>query len=156
MTTDSLLIDCDGHILEPPDLWERYLEPAYRDRALRLRVDPDDGYEYVEIDTRRAKLTRPGTLGTLGGMGKQVDEATQLRQRAMRGEIRPEEVRAQQAERKRETRRKILAGAMVLDRLARGDLAEKLFMADMDRFLERDQDRELFGLPPKAPHREDL
>ena len=94
MTTDSVLIDCDGHILEPPNLWEQYLDPAYRDRALHIRVDPDDGYEYLEIDSRRAKLTRPGTLGTLGGMGKQVDEATQLRQRAMRGEIRPEEVRA--------------------------------------------------------------
>ncbi len=56
MTTDSVLIDCDGHILEPPDLWEQYLDPAYRDRALRIRVDPDDGYEYLEIDSRRAKL----------------------------------------------------------------------------------------------------
>ncbi len=77
MATDSLLIDCDGHILEPPDLWERYIDPRYRDRSLRLRIDPDDGYEYLEIDAKRAKLTRPGTLGTLGGMGKQVDEATQ-------------------------------------------------------------------------------
>ena len=58
--------------------------------------------------------------------------------------------REQQAERKRQTRRKILAGAMVLDRLARGEVAEKLFLADMDRFLERDQDRELFGLPARA------
>ena len=52
MTTDSLLIDCDGHILEPPDLWEHYLDPAYRDRTLRIRVAPDDGYEYLEIDSR--------------------------------------------------------------------------------------------------------
>ena len=54
-----------------------------------------------------------------------------------------------QEERKRVTRRKILAGAMVLDRVARKDLAEKLFKADMERFLERDQDRALFGLPPR-------
>ena len=26
-------IDADGHVLEPPDLWERYLEPAFRARA---------------------------------------------------------------------------------------------------------------------------
>ena len=44
MTTDPLLIDCDGHILEPADLWEIYLEPAYRDRALRIRVG-EDGFE---------------------------------------------------------------------------------------------------------------
>ena len=38
---------------------------------------------------------------------------------------------------------------MVLDRVARKELAEKLFKADMERFLERDQDRALFGLPPR-------
>jgi len=37
-------VDADGHILEPPDLWERYLEPAYRDRALRSKRD-DRGLE---------------------------------------------------------------------------------------------------------------
>ena len=58
--------------------------------------------------------------------------------------------RESQEERKRETRRKILAGAMVLDRVARKDLSEKLFKADMDRFLERDQDRALFDLPRKT------
>ena len=51
--------------------------------------------------------------------------------------------------RKRETRRKILAGAMVLDRVARGDLTEQLFQADMERFLVHDRDRALFGLPPR-------
>ena len=39
---------------------------------------------------------------------------------------------------------------MVLDRVARGELKETLFKADMDRFLERDQDRALFDLPPRA------
>ena len=29
----------DGHILEPPDLWETYLEPKYRDRAIRIVLD---------------------------------------------------------------------------------------------------------------------
>jgi hypothetical protein len=29
-------IDADGHILEPPDLWESYLEAKYRPRALGL------------------------------------------------------------------------------------------------------------------------
>src|SRR5215831_15556069 len=32
-------VDADGHILEAPDLWERHLEPRYRERALRLRRD---------------------------------------------------------------------------------------------------------------------
>ena len=29
-------VDADGHILEPPDLWEDYIDPKYRDRALRF------------------------------------------------------------------------------------------------------------------------
>ena len=73
MTTD-LVIDCDGHILEPPDLWETYLEPRYRDRALRIRVG-SDGFEFLEIDGRPSTIARQGQLGTLGGMGKRVDEA---------------------------------------------------------------------------------
>jgi uncharacterized protein len=93
VTTNELIIDCDGHILEPPDLWEKYLEPKYRDRALRIRMG-DDGYEYLEIDTKRAKLTRPGALGTMGGMGRDVDAARKLREQVARGEVRPEDVRA--------------------------------------------------------------
>ena len=30
------VIDADGHVLEPPDLWETYLEDKYRGRALRI------------------------------------------------------------------------------------------------------------------------
>ena len=36
-------IDADGHVLEPPDLWETYLEPKYRDRALRVRTNRSKG-----------------------------------------------------------------------------------------------------------------
>ena len=92
MTTDAMLIDCDGHILEPPDLWEKYLEPRYRDRAIRIRVG-DDAFEYLEIDGKRAVLPRPGQLGNLGGMGNVSTRRKHLRERAMRGEIRPEEMR---------------------------------------------------------------
>ena len=31
------IIDADGHILEPPDLWEKYLEAKYRPRAIKIR-----------------------------------------------------------------------------------------------------------------------
>jgi hypothetical protein len=30
------VIDADGHILEPPDLWGRYTEPRYRDRLKEM------------------------------------------------------------------------------------------------------------------------
>ena len=87
---------------------------------------------------------------------KPEDRIRQLEERRARinAEIQRVRSRESQEERKRETRRKILAGAMVLDRVARKDLSEKLFKADMDRFLERDQDRALFGLPPRPAKQE--
>src|SRR5579883_695297 len=69
MKNGELVIDADGHILEPPDLWERYLEPQYRERAVRIRVG-DDGFEFLEIDRRRAQLTSSALLASLGGMKK--------------------------------------------------------------------------------------
>jgi hypothetical protein len=61
-------IDCDGHILEPPDLWETYLEPRYRDRAIRIRVG-SDGLECFEWDGKLSRYMAPGFPGALGGMG---------------------------------------------------------------------------------------
>jgi predicted TIM-barrel fold metal-dependent hydrolase len=62
-------IDADGHVLEPPDLWETYLEERYRPRALRIRAD-DAGLEYLEIDGKPSARTRGGSLGLLGAMGE--------------------------------------------------------------------------------------
>jgi predicted TIM-barrel fold metal-dependent hydrolase len=61
-------VDADGHILEPPDLWERYLEPKYRDRALRI-VRDEAGLEELEIGGRRSTMSRRGFPSTLGAMG---------------------------------------------------------------------------------------
>jgi predicted TIM-barrel fold metal-dependent hydrolase len=82
MNTEDLVIDADGHILEPPDLWEKYLEPKYRDRAIRISVG-DDGYEFLEVDRHRARMVTQGQLGTLGGMGKKVAEANRRRADAL-------------------------------------------------------------------------
>jgi len=66
-------VDADGHVLEAPDLWERYLEPTYRERALRIRRDAD-GLEYLEIGGKPSERSRRGFPGTLGGMGKDEGE----------------------------------------------------------------------------------
>ena len=63
-------VDADGHVLEPPDLWETYLEEKYRARALRIQVD-NDGYEYLEINGQPSKRSRKGSLGLLGAMGEE-------------------------------------------------------------------------------------
>jgi len=63
-------VDADGHILEAPDLWERYLEPKYRDRAVRIRSD--ERGEYLEVDGRKAKMARndfPASLGVMDQLG---------------------------------------------------------------------------------------
>ncbi len=62
-------VDADGHILEPADLWENYLEKKYLDRALRIKVD-DDGLEYLEINGEPSRRTRKGSLAIMGAMGE--------------------------------------------------------------------------------------
>ena len=70
-------VDADGHILEPPDLWERYLEPKYRDRALRLILD-DRGLEQLEIGGAPSIMSRRGSPSVLGAMGDPDLRAIQL------------------------------------------------------------------------------
>lgn len=66
-------IDADGHILEPPDLWERYIDPQFRDRAIRLRPGKD-GLEVLEFGGRPSKYMAPGSLTFAGAMGKPIEE----------------------------------------------------------------------------------
>ena len=56
------VIDCDSHVMEPADLWQRYLEPKYRDRA--IRIEEEDGVEKLVIG-ERVVLQR--VLAALGG-----------------------------------------------------------------------------------------
>ena len=64
----SAAVDADAHILEPPDLWEQYIDPKYRDRALRIRID-ENGLEELEINGQRSTMSRRGFPSTLGAMG---------------------------------------------------------------------------------------
>src|SRR5581483_10191663 len=66
------LIDADGHVLEPPDVWARYVDPKYRERAIRVRREADG--DVLEIDGRPAALTTREMLAGFGGMGKTVEE----------------------------------------------------------------------------------
>ena len=43
------IVDSDGHVLEPPDFWADYVDPAYRDRVPKLMVDTD-GKERLLIE----------------------------------------------------------------------------------------------------------
>ena len=65
------VVDADGHVLEPEDMWRRFLEPQWRDRAIRIAVD-DEGMENLLIDGRPHMLVR-GIMGMIGGVGMQDD-----------------------------------------------------------------------------------
>lgn len=51
-------------------------------------------------------------------------------------------------ERKKDVRRKILLGALVLERLGQGDARAESLKAELGQYLRRENDRALFGLPP--------
>jgi predicted TIM-barrel fold metal-dependent hydrolase len=60
------VIDADGHILEPLDIWDNYMDPAYRDRAPRLFVDTD-GKERLRVESKI--IGGPRGLGLIGAIG---------------------------------------------------------------------------------------
>src|ERR1700755_892156 len=59
-------IDADGHILEPLDLWDKYIAPAYHDRRPRFVID-DNGKERLSVDGKL--LGNPRGIGSLGSVG---------------------------------------------------------------------------------------
>ncbi|MGH7009305.1 MAG: amidohydrolase family protein, partial [Caulobacteraceae bacterium] len=58
----NLVIDCASHVMEPADLWLRYLGPKYRDRA--IRIERRDGVEHLIIGE---VSVLQGVLAGLGG-----------------------------------------------------------------------------------------
>lgn len=58
----TAVVDCDSHVMEPADLWETYLEPKYRDRA--IRIAEVDGVESLIMD---GEVILAGVLAGLGG-----------------------------------------------------------------------------------------
>ena len=70
--TRMLTVDADGHVLEPRDTWQKYLEPAFRDRAIRI-VEDAEGVEVLMADGR-PHLEMRGRLAGLGGIGMDSQE----------------------------------------------------------------------------------
>lgn len=69
----ELVIDADGHVLEPGDVWVRYIDPRYRAEAIRVRRAAD-GRDELMIHGCPAQLTTPEMLGGFGGMGMPLEE----------------------------------------------------------------------------------
>jgi predicted TIM-barrel fold metal-dependent hydrolase len=63
-----LVIDCDQHLFETPDLWSRYIDPDQREKALRLETDAM-GYTWLRWQDERvmpAFHQIPGDTETIG------------------------------------------------------------------------------------------
>ncbi len=73
MPSKDIVVDADGHILEPPDLWEKYLEEKYQPRSIKV-VKNEKGLECLQYDGKLSAMAQPGFLAALGGMGKEQDQ----------------------------------------------------------------------------------
>ena len=67
------VVDMDSHVMEPPDLWLNYLEPQYRDRAIRIDRNAEGG-ESLIVDN---KVLLSGRLTALGGVEHDTRDAFQ-------------------------------------------------------------------------------
>ena len=79
-TQNALTVDADGHVLEPRDTWQKYIEPNLRDRAIRIEKD-DEGVEVLLVEDRPHMALR-GRLGALGGIGMDSEDLMTVGQRS--------------------------------------------------------------------------
>ena len=55
------VISADCHVLEPPDLWERRIEPKFRHRLPRVEID-SKGHKTLTVEGARPLRIRDFTL----------------------------------------------------------------------------------------------
>lgn len=68
------------------------------------------------------------------------------KQAKLRSEIQQAKAKISNEKRKQETKKKILIGAMILSKVADGEWPEERLKSAMDKYLEKNSDRELFDL----------
>src|SRR3989475_1860368 len=66
MPSASDVVDAAGHILEPLDLWDTYIDPEFRERRPRFVID-DNGKERLSVEGKL--LGNPRGIGSLGSVG---------------------------------------------------------------------------------------
>jgi predicted TIM-barrel fold metal-dependent hydrolase len=63
------VIDADGHVTEPPNLWEEHMDPRFRDGCPKL-ITIEDGHEILRLEYNDAiDLSRGRARITFGGVG---------------------------------------------------------------------------------------
>src|SRR5258707_13684127 len=61
------VIDADGHICEPPAVWNDYIEKRHRAAAIRVERDPD-GRDWISINGTMRRNLRPAAACGPWGM----------------------------------------------------------------------------------------
>jgi predicted TIM-barrel fold metal-dependent hydrolase len=69
------VVSADSHVVEPPDLWGQYIDPAFRDRA--PKVDHVGGREAFVIDGLPPEFV--GALGLFGSAGVPSERLQEIR-----------------------------------------------------------------------------
>src|SRR5260370_40532089 len=79
----------EGHVLEQLELWDKYIDPAYRDRAPRMIVDTD-GKERLLVDEQVLGSKKGmNVVGAIGSRDGQVPEATMTYTHGRKGGFHP-------------------------------------------------------------------
>lgn len=81
-------------------------------------------------------------------MAKELDKLLE-KQKQLAAQIQAIKAREKEADRKLDTRRKILIGGAVLAMVKRGDWPQDKLNSMLDREVHAEKDRALFGLPAK-------
>src|ERR1700720_1332844 len=89
MATVYNVIDADGHVLEPVDLWDHYIEPKFWDRRPQRFID-HDGKDRLKIDGKAFGGKKGlGALGAIGARDGVVCDDTLAYEEGRRGGFDP-------------------------------------------------------------------
>jgi predicted TIM-barrel fold metal-dependent hydrolase len=73
---DPFVVDADGHVLEPADLWERNLPAHLRDQAIRMRWNADTGFDERFVEDRLYAERGVSGLGNAGESYAELGQGT--------------------------------------------------------------------------------
>ena len=102
--------------------------------------------EALQEGLDRLKQRREDLKATIAAKKREAARLQKKQSQALEQQLRSVRSRLSSQERKLRTRRLIVLGGLMEKEVPSADLLSKL-----DRSLDRDQDRALFGLPPKSP-----
>ena len=66
------LLSSDSHVIEPPDLWEKRIDPMFKDRAPKLIHEEDSDQWYADGDIRF------GAIAVAGQAGQRFEDPSKL------------------------------------------------------------------------------